>query len=297
MPSSSTSVLDEVVREGFDVRCWTQGRHAVITARQAATGSPLPPRPALPSRARIVVWSDGSGQIRALLQKPTRISRFVAWLRGRALPTRAEELDALADELLAAISEVDPEAPWLEIGDSALPRIIIEPPPLPGARGAGRQLALVLVAAVLSLGLLVGVVALSGDSAEMQDEGPPLSQSPPVEASQSQEADVADVSRTQQLGNAEGSETATQETIGGREQAPESIRTLVSSAELSRSSEGGASTTDAQDDPAQAQYVVQDGDVLLAIAARHDVSLEALVEANAIEAGSRIFPGQVLRIP
>ena len=110
----------EILREGFAVSCWTYQGFVVVSAR-AHRARQLEDEmlPAVPSRSRIVVWGDGSGQIRDQLRRRTPRARLRAWLRGVPFPSPEAQLEALADELLAAVVDAPGGGAWAERGGAS----------------------------------------------------------------------------------------------------------------------------------------------------------------------------------
>ncbi len=180
-----------IFREGFEITCWNFGGFAVVKARPYHSREPGDDAlPALPSRSRIVVWGSGSGQIRDHVRKPTVHARFAAWLRGLQFPSREAQLEALTDELLAAIGEAPGGTDWAERGgDTQVPRwpirlpgqrpIDLEPAPM---RWATALVALGLAAA-RALARAAGRTQVRGSDPNDGSELPPE----PVQISESDE--------------------------------------------------------------------------------------------------------------
>jgi LysM repeat protein len=300
--SGQTQLAHQIFREGFEVSCWTFGGFAVVRAHpiRARDGS-ADSLPALPSRARIVVWGNGGGQIRDRLREPTLRARIVAWFRRVPFPSREAQLEALTDELLAAISQAPDSDGWTERGGEApVPR---RPFPLPGqlpldGELPGRQhsmlgFGMVAVGALLLL-LAATMLWRSTDSSDASDV--PIA---PVQINEPQ--DETDLGRGATDGGAQASDEP--------DAAPESTR----DGNLRPTAlEGGAADDGAVDpsdleavfeagparpvDPLES-YVVQAGDTLGLIAQRLEVGLDDFVATNELDPGASIHPGQVLRIP
>ena len=150
-------IAHEIVREGFQVSCWSYRGFVVVSARpRRSRQSSEDSLPALPSRSRIVVWGDGSGQIRDRVRNPTPRARLGAWLRRVPFPSRDAQLEALTDELLAAIGEAPDGLEWAERGGDALvPRSPIR---LPGQRPIDlEQGRTYWAAALVALGVVVAL--------------------------------------------------------------------------------------------------------------------------------------------
>ena len=297
--SGHQQIAHEIVSEGFAVSCWTYGRFVVVSARPRRPRQPGDDAvPALPSRSRIVVWGDGGGQIRDRVRRRTPRARFRAWLHGVPFPSREAQLEALTDELLAAIGEAPGGDGWGERGGAAnIPQAPIR---LPGQRPAdldgghaywGPAVVVLSVAAALAL---AGALALLRDTgATDATEMPPQ----PVQI-----GELAD--GTGLPPGAAGPAGASTAEAGDPSPAP-AIDDASSAAEIAlpppEADAGVDGAADEAAEPAAAvaavEYVVRSGDVLWVIAREHAVELDELLEANALDGEATIHPGQVLRIP
>ena len=296
MGPNADSDSHDPVRDGFRISVWRDGDYAVISARPSRlVDEQAPERPALPSRARLLVWAGRQGVIRERLRGCSRWARLVAWLRRGHCARPAEQLELLTDELLATISvfELSEQDSWAEPGNRSEAR-----PPLvrtnlgtyPGAlaarRGRGRQILLassLLAIVVLTAFVLISAGAGADANTLAPEDMPPISIDLPASTS---------VAPDQQSANTEEpvSETAPVETAAaGPSATPRYV--FVAAEEPALRELATVTAGEAQ------EYVVEPGDSLLWIARRFETDLEQLVAANGLVAGAAIFPGQVLRLP
>lgn len=286
----------DLVRDGFQISVWRDGDYAVISARPSRLiDEQAPERPALPSRARLLVWAGRQGVIRERLRSCSRWARLIAWLRRRRCATPAEQLELLTDELLAAISvfELSEQDSWAEPGNRSE-----APPPLvrtnfgsyPGGpvtrRGRGRRI--LLASSLVAIVAITAFVLISaGAGADANTLAPedmlPVSIDSPASTSVALDHPSAD---------AQGSvsETAPVETAAAR---PISTPRYVFVAAEEPALRELATVTAGE----AREYVVEPGDSLLWIAQRFETDIDLLVATNGLVADAAIFPGQVLRLP
>ena len=291
-------IAHEIVREGFQVSCWSYRGFVVISAcplrsRQSSEDS----LPVLPSRSRIVVWGDGSGPIRDRVRNPTPRARFGAWLRRVPFPSRDAQLEALTAELLAAIGEAPGGREWAERGgDAFVPRSPIR---LPGQRPIdleqGRTYwAAAFVALVVALALaFAAAFALLRDAGATDATGVPTQ---PVQISEPADLTGSSTGAAGPAGDA-AAEAGDPAPAVAIDDAPSAANVVL----VPAASEATTAEPDIVVEPSSAAaavtYVVQTGDALMLIADRHAVELFELLAANALDGDGLIYPGQLLRIP
>jgi LysM repeat protein len=266
-------------RDGFVLSVWTDGSAVLIRARPDRDAE-QEQVPALPTTARIVVWSHRHGMIRDRLRTPWPWKRFVAWLRHTSVPTRSEQIEALADELLTAIERTAlADAPWAETsrGDEpaqARPQIL-------ATFGEQRRS---LMSRIARLGAVAAFFVVLGAAAALA------------------------VWRTANGGDDAGEaivlaeQTATVDTSSDRGLVGGEAVSLVSRSVPAATTEAASGETSLVVPTPDAagtavEYVVASGDTLAGIAGDYGVSVAELRSANALASGDPIYPGQVLRIP
>ena len=180
---------DVIVRDGYHISIWIAGDLVVLRARPlGASHEPAAlHEPALPSRSRLLVWGGRRGIIRDRVRPRTRSGRLKAWLLQRRRPTPEEQIDALANELLTAISMLEPATPdaWVARGE----QVLIQPSPwetegryLSGRSirsGNGTPARITIAAAALGVGA-IGALLLLLAAAGSGSDGP-IPQTAPTE--------------------------------------------------------------------------------------------------------------------